>query len=171
MNGQRGMTLVELMVSLAIVLLIVGTASLAYLKLLRSYKTHGPLAESYMANLTGFELLRYDIEMAGFGLPANVTGSNYSEAAAKANNNPQPPYDPSALNDPPPSNPPRPFVLGAGASTLTGNNSAVLSIKSTAAWINPTSTKWSTITNPSGTPPGYAGKQYVCGRGRHHNAG
>ena len=152
MNGQRGVTLVELMVSLAIVLLIVGMATLAYLKLLRSYKTHGALSESYMANLTGFELLRYDIEMAGFGLPASVTGFNYSEAAAKANNTPQPPYDPSALNDSAPLNPPRPFFLGSGAQTLAGNNSAVLSIKSTAAWINPTSGKWSTITNPAGAP-------------------
>ena len=71
MNRQRGMTMVELMVSLAVVLLIIGAATTAYLKLLRTYKTQGKLAESYMANLTGLEMLRYDIEMAGFGLPAH----------------------------------------------------------------------------------------------------
>jgi len=57
-NRQRGMTMVELMVSLAIVMLVIGTATTAYLKLLRTYKTQGRLAEGYMANLTGLELLK-----------------------------------------------------------------------------------------------------------------
>ena len=104
MNRQRGMTMVELMVSLAVVLLIIGAATTAYLKLLRTYRTQGRLAESYMANLTGLEMLRYDIEMAGFGLPAPPTcalppGATYTEAAAQGANTPAPPYDPAALND------------------------------------------------------------------------
>ena len=84
MNRQRGMTMVELMVSLAVVLLIIGAATTAYLKLLRTYRTQGRLAESYMANLTGLEMLRYDIETAGFGLPAtqleHCRGATYTEA-------------------------------------------------------------------------------------------
>ncbi len=152
------MTLVELMVSLAIVLLIVSAASYAYLKLLWTYKSQGAMSESYMANLTGLEVLRYDIEMAGFGLPVTLT-QNYSEALADTANTPKPSYNPSLLNDTP-SNPPMPFVPGAaravtGPVTLTGNHSAVLAIKSTTAWINQTSAKWSTITNSStgsGTP-------------------
>ena len=96
MNRQRGMTMVELLVSMAIVLVIIGTATSAYLKLLRTYKTQGRLAESYMANLTGLEMLRYNIETAGFGLPINMNGINYSEAADTFL-----PYDPSTLNDSP----------------------------------------------------------------------
>ena len=100
MNRQRGVTMVELLVSLAVVMLILGAATTAYLKLLRTYKTQGRLAEGYMANLTGLELLRYDIEMAGFGLPAGLAaGVTYSEAAAVAS----PPfaYNPATLNDSP----------------------------------------------------------------------
>jgi Tfp pilus assembly protein PilW len=161
MNRQRGMTMVELMVSLAIVMLIIGAATTAYLKILRSYKTQGRLAESYMANLTGLEMLRYDIETAGFGLPADLNGVTYNEAVAVSpeanfnalsNPNPNPPYDPSLLNDSP-SSAPRAFAhldnQGAGIGT---NQSDVLSIKSSSANINPTSKKWSMITFASGTP-------------------
>jgi hypothetical protein len=136
------MTLVELLVSLAIVMLIIGAATTAYLKLLRTYRTQGRLAESYMANLTGLEMLRYDIEAAGFGLPASLAaGATYSEAVSIS---PALPYgSPTLLNDAS-SNAPRPFVhldnLGAG-------NSDVLSIKSTAANVfnNPAGKKWSVI--------------------------
>ncbi len=154
MNRQRGMTMVELMVSLAVVLLIIGAATTAYLKLLRSYRTQGRLAESYMANLTGLEMLRYDIEMAGFGLPATLAaGATYLEAAAKGANNPQPPYDPSTLNDAA-SVPlgPRAFVqLDNGGA----NNSDVLAIKSSAANLNPTSKKWSMISRAGSVTPPY----------------
>lgn len=149
MNRQRGMTMVELLVSLAIVLVIIGAATTAYLKLLRTYKTQGRLAEDYMANLTGLELLRYDIEMAGFGLPASLmAGATYIEAAAQATNTPAPPYDPSGLNDAG-NVPPRAF---AHLNDSGRNSSDVLAIKSSAANLNPASKKWSIITNPpSGT--------------------
>jgi prepilin-type N-terminal cleavage/methylation domain-containing protein len=163
MNRQRGMTMVELLVSVAIVMIIIAAATTAYLKILRSYKTHGKLAESYMANLTGLEMLRYDIETAGFGLPAGMNGVTYSEAVpvntpettftAATNPNPNPPYDPSALNDSP-SNPPRAFAHLDNKSTagMGTNKSDVLSIKSSSANINATSKKWSILVNPSGTP-------------------
>src|SRR5208337_831717 len=145
MNRQRGMTLVELLVSLAIVMVIIGAATTAYLKLLRTYRTQGRLAESYMANLTGLEMLRYDIEMAGFGLPANLgSGTTYSEATDNTV-----PYDPSTLNDSP-NGIPRALAHLDNPAT-TPNQSDVLTIKSSAANVNTTSKKWSMIIN-GGTP-------------------
>ena len=131
--------MVELMVSLAVVMLIIGAATTAYLKLLRTYRTQGRLAESYMANLTGLELLRYDIEMAGFGLPTSLApGASYSEAVTDNSV----PYNPAALNDS--ANPgPRPFVH---LDNTGANNSDVLAIKSSVANLNPASKKWSMIT-------------------------
>jgi type II secretory pathway pseudopilin PulG len=156
MNRQRGMTMVELLVSIAIVMVVIGTATTAYLKILRTYKTHGRLAEGYMANLTGLEMLRYDIEMAGFGLPASMGGAAYSEA----NDSTVHYYNPADLNDSP-NGVPRAFVLlnpkpinppNLPVATLSSaNSSAVLTIKSTAANINATSKKWSMIMN-TGTP-------------------
>ena len=175
MNRQRGMTLVELLISVTIVMVIIAAATTAYLKLLRTYRTQGRLAESYMANLTGLEMLRYDIEMAGFGLPESQGGSttlinsalgaiNYLEAAAvtpettftaPTNPNATPPYDPSTsiLNDAPTSVP-RAFAhldnqSNAGMGVA---RSDVLSIKSTSANINITSKKWSMITNAGANP-------------------
>jgi prepilin-type N-terminal cleavage/methylation domain-containing protein len=151
MKRQRGMTLVELLVALVIVMLIIGAAATSYLKLLRTYRTQGRLAETYMANLTGLEMLRYDIEMAGFGLPALLgAGASYLEAAADGSL----PYDPTALNDAP-ATPPRAFVH---LDNRGANGSDVLAIKSSAADIfnNPTGKKWSVITtgaNPSIQPP------------------
>ena len=75
---QEGMTLIELLVSLTIILVVMGVATAAYLKLVRSYKSQGKMSQSYMENLTGLELLRYDIEMAGYGLPASLGGTNYT---------------------------------------------------------------------------------------------
>jgi type II secretory pathway pseudopilin PulG len=159
MNRQRGMTMVELLVSLAIVMIIIAVATTAYLKILRSYKTQGKLAEGYMANLTGLEMLRYDIETAGFGLPAGLGGFAYSEAVpvspvettfnAAINPNPKLPYDPSLLNDSPP-NAPTAFRHLDNLSTagMGTNKSDVLTIKSSLANISPTSKKWSMIVNP-----------------------
>jgi type II secretory pathway pseudopilin PulG len=144
MNGQRGMTMVELLVGLAIVMFIIGAAATAYLKLLRTYRTQGRLAEGYMANLTGLELLRYDIEMAGFGLPAALApGATYNEAAQA--NSPAPPYDPTLLNDSG-TVPNGPRAL-AHLNNAGANGSDVLSIKSSAAnpFNNPAGKKWSMI--------------------------
>ena len=152
MNGQRGMTLVELMVSMVIVLLIMVFATAAYLKLLKDYKTQGKMSESYMTNLCGLELLRYDIEMAGFGLPANDAPGSYAytEAVGGGPN----PYDPAALNDAawvaiPPT--PLPFVLLNNWKPAYGS-SDVLAIKSAVANTNPTTGKWSMMRMVNGAP-------------------
>ncbi len=146
MHRQRGLPMVALMVSLTVVLIILGAATTAYLKLLRTYKTQGRLAESYMANVTGLELLRYDIEMAGFGLPISLAaGATYSEASDTTVAY----YDPSTLNDST-NNPPRAF---AHLNNTGANGSDVLAIKSSAANINPTSKKWSMITHATGLNP------------------
>ncbi|MGC9194485.1 MAG: prepilin-type N-terminal cleavage/methylation domain-containing protein [Syntrophobacteraceae bacterium] len=157
MRGRAGMTLVELMVSLAIVLLIIASATVAYMKLLTTYKSQGALSESYIANLTSLDLIRYDIQMGGFGLFTSFSAvggapTNYNEAAAGSV--PTPYYDPTKLNDAT-TGVPRPFVFGASLTVPVAgpNNSAVLAIKSTTAWINPTSAKWSTITNLTRTLP------------------
>jgi type II secretory pathway pseudopilin PulG len=137
MNRQRGMTIIELLVSITIVMIIIGAATTTYLKILRTYKTQGRLAEGYMANLTGMELLRYDIQMAGFGLPINVTGVNYNEAVDGGV-----PYSPASLNDSA-NNPATPRAFAHLDST--NNGSDVLAIKSSAASVNPMSKKWSMI--------------------------
>lgn len=145
MNRQRGMTMVELLISVAIVMVIIGAATTAYLKILRTYKTQGKLAENYMANLTGLEMLRYDIEMAGFGLPAGLGAANYTEASDGTVSY----YNPANLNDSP-NTPPR-ALAHLDNSAAAAHNSDVLAIKSTSANVNATSKRWSLIYD-GGTP-------------------
>lgn len=145
MKWQSGMTLVELMVSLAIVLLVVVAATAAYLKILTSYKSQGAVSQNFMQNLTGFDLIRYDLQMAGYGLPTNISGFSYTEATSPGSyTGYQPPYDPSLLDESNLGNasgPPHALVVSNGANpigenTLSDNTSAVLAIKSTVANIN-----------------------------------
>ena len=142
MNSRRGMTLVELMVSLAIAMIIIGVATTAYVKLQRTHRTHSRLSQDYMDRLNGLKLLRYDIEMAGFGLPSSLApGATYTEAAAVLGGF----YNPALLNDSG-SVPSGPRAL-AHLNNSGANNSDVLVIKSSAAntFNNSTGKKWSMI--------------------------
>lgn len=133
------MTLVEIMVTLVVLLIVIGGAGAAYLKLLKGFKSESKIAESYMGNLTARELLRYDIEMAGFGLPSNLNGITYYEAVSDENVTP----NPTSFNEP--SNTvPRPLVFGNNGAT-NNNSSDVLVIKSTVANLNKATRKWSTL--------------------------
>jgi prepilin-type N-terminal cleavage/methylation domain-containing protein len=168
MKGQSGMTLVELMVSLAIVLLITVAVTAGYIKILTSYKSQSAMSANFMSNLTGFDLMRYDIQMAGYGLPTNVPGFTYTEAAAKsAYSGYIPPYDPSSLNELTIGNPngaPHPFVLGAGTTpnnTLSGNTSAVLAIKSSVANICSASGHFGVVSTALDTSTLATGDHYI----------
>ncbi len=139
MRRQEGMTLVELMVSLSIILVVMAVATAAYLKMLRSYKTQSKISQSYISDLTGLELLRYDVQMAGYGIPSDINGYTYNEAVAGGTLPTA--YNPENLNDSP-GNAPKPFaILPNGGS----NGSDVLSIKSLVANINSTTKKWNMV--------------------------
>lgn len=144
MRNRKGMTIVELMVALVIVLVVVGAATVAYVKFLRGFKTQSRISQSYMASLCGLEMLRYDIEMAGFGLPSSLTaGTTYSEAVAGGATSP---YNPAALNDAT-GNAPRALV---SLNNSAQGGSDVLTIKSSIVGLNSVSKKWSMVTLATG---------------------
>lgn len=145
MRGSRGLSLVELMVSLTVVLLLMASASVVYLKLLKGYQTQTRIAESHLENLCGLELLRYDIEMAGYGLPWNLNGNSYQEAVAETGTIP----DPAVFNDST-TGVPRAFAFSDNGTTAA-NNSDVLVIRSAIASINQASRKWSVIYGSKGS--------------------
>jgi len=91
-----------------------------------------------MDRIVGLEILRIDLEHAGFGLPWSFQGAiNYSEATG----NPQSTYNDS------PSNAPRAIVSDNNPASFTLNNSDYLVIKSTAVGTNETSQQWTYIVN------------------------
>jgi type IV pilus assembly protein PilW len=133
MISSKGLTLVELMVTLAVILVVIAAASTAYLKLIGGFKVQGKLSDTQLDALYGFELLRYDVQMAGYGLPH---GPNpmcfYNEAAAAPASNFNDAANLPCI--------PRAFRFSNNGGP---NGSDVLVIKSAVARLNSTTRKWS----------------------------
>nr|WP_170920312.1 PilW family protein [Desulfacinum hydrothermale] len=128
----------ELLVSVTVILVVLAVAGAAYLKVMRSFKVQASLPEGRMSHLTGLELLRYDVEMAGYGLPFDVNGTSFAEAASSGSATP----DPNAFNDSP--NAPRAMAFSNNGNT-SAHNSDVLVLKSAVANVSGTSRKWSVL--------------------------
>lgn len=136
MRGRKGFTLVELLVVMAILFMVLTSAFSLFLDLLGTYKQQAKLAESGVERMIGLDLLRQDIERAGYGLPWRFpSGFSYSEAAS------------GTLNDAP-SNPPR-GVVSANNTGLNGSDRLV--VKSAAVGIDPLCRRW-TLLSSTGTP-------------------
>lgn len=151
MMNEKGMTLVELMVSLVVMLIIVAAAGSGYLKLMGGFNVQGKIAESYMEKLTGLELLRFDIEMAGYGLfhnpplPPPPGGFAYQEADEPDSVSGL--HNPEVFNDAP-GGVPRAFVAAEDNTGLGGSD--VMVIKSSIASYNDTTSKWAYIYENAG---------------------
>jgi hypothetical protein len=109
------------------------------------------VAESQIADIIGLELMRVDIEHAGYGLPWSFGSSfAYAEAAGQTDF-PVAGLDPADFNDgtvSAPSAPPRALV----ASNNTGfNSSDYLAVKATNIGSVDAARKWSHVTT-GGTP-------------------
>ncbi len=138
MIGASGLSLVELMVSLVVVLVVIATASTAYVKLYGSFKVESRITETQMDTLCGLELFRYDVEMAGYGLPHDMNSLTYSEATAS----------PANLFNDATTAVPRAFVFRDNNGT---NGSDILVIKSSVANITNITQKWSLIYMETGS--------------------
>jgi prepilin-type N-terminal cleavage/methylation domain-containing protein len=152
---QAGFTLVELMVTMVIFVLVIAAASSMFTGILNQFKQQSKIAETNIEGLAGLQMLRTDIEQAGYGLPYGLGGVSYSEAvndAITAHND-------TTYNDST-ANPPRAFVMGSNsgvklASVGTTNGSDVLVVKATNVATNEAAHKWAYISNigANNTPP------------------
>jgi hypothetical protein len=125
--------------------IVIASVSSIFLGLVNQFKQQSKIAETSLEGLTGLEILRQDMEQAGYGLPQNVTGiadadgdgnlwdelPNYLEATGAA----------AAYNDAP-QNAPRAIFSG---NNIGSNNSDYLVIKSTYVARNDASKKWTTL--------------------------
>jgi prepilin-type N-terminal cleavage/methylation domain-containing protein len=133
---ESGFSLLELMISLAIVAFVLTAASTFFIGTVKQYKVQTKITESNVEGILGLELLRQDLESHGYGLPWNNLPS-YSEASS------------GVLNDD--GKAPR-AVVSVDASTLGINNgSDYLVIKSTRVGMDNAAGKWTTLR--AGTPP------------------
>ncbi len=87
---DNGITLIELLIAMAMFVLVIAAASTVFIPLLTQFKQQGKISESQIECIIGLELLRRDIEHAGYGLPWSGMVA-YSESAS----------NPFSLNDAP----------------------------------------------------------------------
>ncbi len=164
---QEGFTLVELMVTMVVFVLVIAAASQVFTGLLTQFKQQNKMAETHIEGAVGLNMLRRDLEHAGYGLPwvipASVVSNPYSEAGV-IDTPVATPWVDRDLNDGPPDNPVRGAdaantlhppgavrslnnayqVASFSASTCpgSGNCADVLSIKSVNVAMNNTSQAW-----------------------------
>lgn len=146
---QDGFTMVELIITMAIFVITIVAVSAIFVPLLNQFKQQSKIAETNIEGMVGLEILRHDIEHAGFGLPwvlqPGLTTTSYSEASA-ATTAPIP--APSTYNDGGslPLNPPR----GILSDDNILNGSDYLVIKSTAVGINDAAGKYTDVIGTGG---------------------
>ena len=147
LKKQSGFTMVELMITMVIFVIVIVAASNIFTSMLGQFKQQSSIAETNIEGIVGLELLRADIEQAGFGLPWVLDGVNYTEAADDGNTT----QDDTFYNDDnggANGNPPRAFVHGDGEGF---NGSDVLVIKATNVAVNDAAHRYTYITNSGAT--------------------
>ncbi len=144
---DSGFTLVELLITMAIFVLTIASVSGIFVPLLTQFKQQSKIAETQIQGLAGLEILRKDLEQAGFGLPWVIPdGVIYSEGSGSTTSPIPVPNDPR-VNDAP-SNPPR--LIGSINNVAGLGGSDYLVIKATTVATNDTATKWTYVVGTSG---------------------
>ena len=144
LRDRRGFTLIELIVVVAIFLSVILITTKAFDTIVQKSSQQTKSAQTQIQGAVGLELLRGDLERAGFGLPWDFMPTisiSYEEATFTNATT-------SSLFNDAPSAAPRALISGAstfnnGASAFSG--AAYLVIKSTLADPNATAKKWTTV--------------------------
>ena len=139
LKREDGFSLVELLVTMAVFVFVMAAASTVFTGLLTQFKQQSKQAETNIEGIVGLEIMRQDIEGAGYGLAWNgfVT---YSEAAG----------DPFGFNDAP-TDAPR-AIISKNNATFSGSNSIFggtdyLVVRSVTVARNAASDKWTTLSS------------------------
>jgi prepilin-type N-terminal cleavage/methylation domain-containing protein len=148
--GEAGFSLVELMITMVVFVFVIAAASGVFTGLLTQFKQQSKIAETNIEGIVGLEILRRDIESAGYGLPWNLGGASYNEAVVESAT----PWIDRDFNDGPPDNPARgtdpvgasnpPAGIRSGNSVAL-NVSDVLVIKAINVAISDACKKWTTL--------------------------
>jgi prepilin-type N-terminal cleavage/methylation domain-containing protein len=163
---HKGFTLIELLVSMVMFVLVIAAASQVFTTMVTQFKQQGKIQETQIEGLIGLELLRHDIEHAGYGLPWNLDNADYEEASISPVET-KTLYNDRLLSDGPPNNPAR-GVDVAGASNPPGgirsaddddgemdgfNDSDMLEIKSMNVARNGAAQRWTRLGQETADDP------------------
>lgn len=141
---EAGFTLVELIITMVIFVFVIAAASKVFVGLITQFKQQSKIAETNIEGIVGLDIMRRDIENAGYGLPWVWVHAALDEAV----NDGATAHDDTVFNDLDVVNAvPRALVSGDGAGL---GSSDVLVIKATNVARNEESQKW-TYVSPDNT--------------------
>lgn len=103
LSTKAGFSLVELMITMVIFLIVLSAASGILTGMVTQFKQQSKIAETNIEGIVGLDIMRRDIEHAGYGLPWVLGGAAYSEAL----NDTATTWNDQTFNDGPPNNPQR----------------------------------------------------------------
>lgn len=158
-----GYTLVELIVVVLIFSLVMTLISVSFNRIVASSGQITKSVETDIGGLIGLELLRYDLELAGLGLPWDLSGVTYHETLKGVMVPGHQDTDASSYNDEPP-NAPMAYKVGNGVGY---NGSDYLVLKGTALGMSSTSRSWSYLnysSNGAVIKPSKSDQELVPGR-------
>ncbi|WP_457643465.1 PilW family protein [Persephonella sp.] len=70
---NKGLTILELLISMFIFIVIIGAVYFTYIKLLKGFKSESAKVETQIEKLVGTELIRLDLEHIGYGISSDET--------------------------------------------------------------------------------------------------
>ncbi|MFZ3209202.1 MAG: PilW family protein [Geobacteraceae bacterium] len=151
-QNKRGFTLVELIVVMAIFMTVLMVTATAFKTIVNSSAQQSKSAETQIEGIVGLEVLRADMEHAGFGLPWTFQTTSPVVAYGEATNVDTAPeafwptgQSPASFNDAP-GNAPRAVLSGNTTFNSDGAiGSSYLVIKSTLAVASGASKRWTTM--------------------------
>jgi type II secretory pathway pseudopilin PulG len=154
LKQEDGFNLVELMVAMSVFILVIAASSNVFVGTLRQFKQQSKIAETTMEEVIGLDMLRRDIEHAGFGIPWVIPPAavGYVEGG------------PAALIDAP-NNPPRAILSGNGTIPVGAVATDMLVIKATNVAVNGVAQTWTRLSAGGITLPGLSGNTFVGGDG------
>lgn len=142
LKNKDGFTLIELLVVMVVFVVVIAISADTFKVIARQSAQQVKMSETQIEDIVGLELLRTDIEHAGYGLPWNYseTLAGYSEATSPA----------TAVNyNDTAATVPRPILSGNDMAAYL-NQSDYLVIKSTVAGMNAQSQRWSYFIDDAG---------------------
>jgi prepilin-type N-terminal cleavage/methylation domain-containing protein len=142
-RNENGFSLVELIVAMVVFIFAIAAASQMFSGLLTQFKQQTKIAETNIEGTVGLEMLRRDIESAGYGLPTSGLVP-YTESGT----------NPFNLNDAA-MNPPKAMIgennaiIGSvqGAANNIFNGSDYIVIKAANVATNDVAQKWTIVRN------------------------
>ena len=146
---QAGFTMTELLITMAIFIFAITAVTNVFVPLVTQFKQQSRIAETQTEGIVGLEVLRRDLEQAGFGLPWVIpTGITYSEGSSSTSGSIPAPntYNEATVSGT--TDPPRAIVTGTDIAGLGGSDYLV--IKATSVADNSAAMKWTQVIGAAG---------------------